>query len=104
MAKFKLKKGDQVIVIAGKDKGKTGQITKLLTEDSKVIVSGINMLTKNQKPSAAGPGGQKKIETPIHISNVALLDAKSKKATKVGYKIDGDKKTRIARKSGEKIA
>ncbi len=102
-AKFKIKKGDQVIVLTGKDKGKTGEVKKILTTDRKVIVQGINVQTKNRKPSATGPGGQEKVELPIHVSNVAIVDPKTKKASRVGYKIEGDKKTRVARKSGEKL-
>ena len=102
-AKFKIKKGDQVVVLTGKDKGKTGEVKKILTADRKVLVQGINVQTKNRKPSAAAPGGQEKVELPIHVSNVALVDPKTKKATRVGYKTVGDKKVRVARKSGETI-
>ncbi len=102
-AKFKIKKGDQVVVLTGKDKGKTGEVKKILTEDRKVVVSGINVQTKNRKPSASAPGGQEKVELPIHVSNVAIVDPKTKKPTRVGYKTVGDKKIRVARKSGEAI-
>ena len=102
-AKFKIKKGDQVVVLTGKDKGKTGEVKKILTEDRKVVVAGINTQTKNRKPSANNPGGQEKVELPIHVSNVAIVDPNTKKATRVGYKTVGDKKVRVARKSGETI-
>ena len=102
-AKFKVKKGDQVVVLTGKDKGKTGEILKLLTEESKVIVKGVNVQTKHRKPSQKGPGGLDKIEAAIHVSNVAIVDPKTKKASRVGYKTVGDKKVRIARKSGEAV-
>lgn len=103
MAKFKVKKGDTVIVLTGKDKGKTGEIKKVLTDDLKVVVSGVNVQTKHRKPSQTNAGGLEKIEAPIHVSNVALVDPKTKKATRVGYKTVGDKKVRVARRSGETI-
>lgn len=101
--KFKVKKGDKVVVLTGKDKGKTGEIKKILTEESKVIVQGINIQTKHRKPSQAGAGGLEKIEAPIHVSNVAVVDPKTSKATRVGYKTVGDRKVRVARRSGEVI-
>lgn len=103
MAKFKLKKGDKVVVLTGKDKGKTGEITKIFTEDRKVLVSGINVLTKHRKPSQTSAGGLEKIESPIHISNVAIVDPKTNKAARVGFKTVGDRKVRVARGSGEVI-
>lgn len=102
-AKFKIKKGDQVVVLTGKDKGKTGEVKKILTEERKVVVAGVNVQIKNRKPSASNPGGQDKVELPIHVSNVAIVDPKTKKATRVGYKTVGDKKVRVTRKSGETI-
>ena len=102
-AKFKIKKGDQVVVLTGKDKGKTGEVKKILTEDRKVVVQGINVQTKHRKPSASNPGGLDKVEAPIHVSNVAVVDPKTKKPTRVGYKTVGDKKVRVARRSGEAI-
>ena len=101
-AKLKVKKGDEVIVLAGKDKGKKGSIIKVIPTESRVVVSGINMATRHEKPSRTGPGGIKRVEASIHVSNVALLDPKSGKATRVGYKILKDgKKMRVARRSGE---
>ena len=103
--KLKLKKGDQVVVITGKDKGKTGEITKVIPADSKVIVSGINMMTKHKKPTQFAQGGLEKTEAPIHVSNVALADPKTGKASRVGYQTLKDgKKVRVARKSGETLA
>ena len=102
-AKFKVKKGDTVVVLTGKDKGNTGEIKQLLTEDRKVIVQGVNIQTRHRKPSQKGPGGIDKIEAPIHVSNVAIVDPKTKKASRVGYKTVGDKKVRVARRSGEVI-
>lgn len=103
MAKFKIKKGDEVIVTTGKDKGKKGTVTSIITETSRAVVSGINVVKKHQKPSAAGAGGIVKKELPIHISNLAAVDPKNGKATKVGYKTVDGKKTRIAKKSGEAL-
>ena len=99
------KVGDKVVVIAGKDKGKEGKIIKTLKNDNKVVVEGINMVTKHVKPSAQNEnGGIIKVEAPIHASNVMLIDPKSKKRTRVGYTMtDENKKIRIAKKSGEKI-
>lgn len=99
--KFKVKKGDTVIVLTGKDKGKTGEIKKILTEECKVIVQGVNVQTRHRKPSAKGPGGLDKIEAPIHVSNVAIVDPKTKKASRIGYKTVGEKKVRVAKRSGE---
>ena len=101
--KFKVKKGDEVIVLAGKDKGKKGEILRVLTEEDRVLVKGINVVTKHVKPSAAGAGGIQKIEKSIHVSNVAHLDPKSGKATRTGYKVVKDNKVRVAKKSGEQI-
>jgi len=101
--KFKIKKGDQVIVTTGKDKGKKGTVTKIITETSRAIVTGINIVKKHTKPSAAGNGGIIAMESAIHISNLAAIDPKSGKATRIGYKIENGNKTRIAKKSGEAL-
>lgn len=102
--KMKIKKNDTVIVIAGKDKGKTGMVKAALPKESRVVVVGVNRVTKHTKPSQANPqGGRKQIEAPIHISNVALVDPKDSKATRVGYKEVGGQKTRYAKRSGEVI-
>ncbi|MDE1150902.1 MAG: 50S ribosomal protein L24 [Micavibrio sp.] len=103
MAKFKIKKGDKVVVLTGKDKGKTGEVKQILTEERKVIVGGVNEQTKHRKPSQTSAGGLDKIEAPIHVSNVAIVDPKTNKATRVGYKTVGDRKVRVARGSGEAI-
>lgn len=103
-AKMKIKKGDQVIIIAGKDKGAKGEVLKTLPAESRVIVQGVNIATKHTKPSQLTPGGVEKKELPIHVSNVALADPKSGKPTKVGFKVLKDgKRVRVARKSGETI-
>ena len=100
---MKLKKGDRVTVICGKDKGKEGKITKIL--DDKVIVEGINMIKKHLKPkNNNGTGEIVDRESPIHVSNVMIIDPKTKKPTRVGHKIDTKgNKTRISRKSNENI-
>lgn len=104
-AKLKIKKGDQVVVISGASKGAKGEVLKVVRENNTVVVSGVNMRTKHNKPTQTSPGGIEKVEGPIHISNVALADPKDGKATKVGFKVlkDGTK-VRVARKSGETIA
>ena len=104
MAKFHIKKDDQVIVLAGKDKGKSGKVLKVLTDKERVLVEGVNIVTKSTKPSAKNPqGGIVKQEAPIHISNVNVVDPKSGKATRIAIKREGKTVTRIAKKSGEEI-
>ena len=104
MTKLHIKKGDTVYVNAGEDKGKTGRVLKVLIEKNRAVVEGINMVTKATKPNAKNPqGGLVKMEAPIHVSNLQLLDPKSGKPTRVGYRMDGDKKVRYAKKSGEEI-
>ena len=104
MSKLHIKKGDTVIVLAGKDKGKKGNVQKVLVEDQRVIIEGINMVSKSTKPSAKNPqGGIVKQEAPIHVSNVSLIDPKSGKATRVSIKHEGKNVVRIAKKSGEEI-
>lgn len=103
--KLKIKKGDQVVVISGKDKGKKGEVTKVIPDDSRIVVSGVNQMTKHVKPTNTSAGGIQKIDAPIHVSNVALADPKTGAATRVGFKTLGDgKKVRVAKKSGETIA
>lgn len=100
----KIKKGDKVVVLAGKDRGVKGEVLKVLTEENRVVVQGVNMVTRHRKPSQISGGGIEKKESSIHVSNVALLDPKSGERTRVGYKILKDgKKVRVARKSGETI-
>ncbi|MDR1694818.1 MAG: 50S ribosomal protein L24 [Lactobacillaceae bacterium] len=103
MPKLKIKKGDQVIVLSGEDKGKTGEVVRAMPKDNKVVVQGINLVKRHQKPSQTNPGGIITKEAPIHVSNVSLIDPKSGKATKVGYKEVKGSKVRFARKSGEVI-
>ena len=101
--KFKLRKGDEVIVLTGKDKGKTGKIVKMLPKQMKAIVSEINKVKKNQKPDNNQPGGIIEKEMPMHISNLAFYDANLKKGIKIGYRLDNDKKIRINKSSGIEI-
>ena len=101
--KFKLKKGDDVIVLAGKDKGKTGKIIKMVPKQMKVIVSEINKVKKNQKPDNNQPGGIIDKEMPIHISNLSFYDPELKKGIKIGYRFNNDKKTRINKSTGKEI-
>ena len=104
-AKLKIKKGDQVVVITGRDKGVKGEVLSVMTAANRVMVQGVNVATKHNKPTQANPqGGIAKIERSIHVSNVALADPKTGGASRVGYKIEKDgTKTRIARKSGETV-
>ena len=104
MSKLHIKKNDTVIVLTGEDKGKTGKVLKVLVDKQKAIVEGINFVNKSSKPSAKNPqGGFEKVEAPIHISNISLIDPKSGKATRVAIKREGKKVVRIAKKSGEEI-
>lgn len=99
------KVGDKVVVITGKDKGKEGKIIKTLKNDNKVVVEGINIVTKHVKPSAQNEnGGIIKVEAPIHVSNVMILDPKTKKRTRIAHEIDENgKKHRISVKSKERL-
>ena len=100
----KIKKGDRVVVLTGKDKGRQGQVLQVLPKEDRVLVAGINMVKRHTRPTQGDPqGGIKNKEATLHISNVALLDPKSGEPTRVGFRIDGDKKVRVAKKSGEVI-
>ena len=100
----KVKKGDRVVVLAGKDKGRQGTVAKVLPKDERVVVSGLNMVQRHTRPSQGDPqGGIKNKEAPIHVSNVAVVDSKGK-PTRVGFRMDGDKKVRFAKTTGEVIA
>ena len=101
--KFKVKKGDEVIVIAGKEKGKKGKITQVITDTSRVVVEGVNKVKRHTKPSRTGAGGVVEKEASLHVSNVMLVDPKSGKGTRVGYKIEGENKVRIAKRSGDRV-
>ena len=103
MKKMRLKKGDQVIVRTGKDKGKTGQILEVLKAAYKVKVSGVNIAKKHRKPSQDNPGKIEEIELPIHASNISILDPKTGKPTRVKFVIENDKKKRITVSSKSEI-
>jgi large subunit ribosomal protein L24 len=102
MASMKIKKGDKVVILSGKDKGKHGEVTKAFPSANKILVSGINMITRHVKPTQANPqGGKQSAEAPLHVSNVAIEDPKTGKPTRVRFEIQGDKKVRVAVKSGQ---
>jgi len=102
--KFKIRKGDQVIVTTGRDKGKRGEVLRVLRAESRVLVQGVNMVKRHQRPSAASPGGIVEKEAPVHISNVAHIDPSTGRPTRVGFKtVEGGRKVRVARRSGEVI-
>ena len=102
--KLKIKKKDRVVVLTGRDKGKSGEVLRVLREENRAVVSGINLVWKHERPSAKGQGGRKQTEAPIHVSNLALADPKDGKATRVGFKILEDgRKVRVAKRSGEVI-
>ena len=101
---MKLKTGDKVVVIAGKDKGKEGLITKTLSKDNKVIVEGVNIVKKHNKPNGADGGTITEMEAPIHASNVMIIDPKTKKPTRIGHSINKDgKKIRVSKKSNSNL-
>ncbi len=102
--KFKIKKGDRVVVITGRNKGRTGEVLRVLRDKDRVLVQGVNMIKRHTAPSQASPGGIMEKEAPLHISNVAHIDPKSSEPTRVGFKlIEGDRKVRFAKRSGEVI-
>ena len=104
MSATKIKKGDRVVVLSGKDKGKHGEVTKSMPKDGKVIVGGVNIITRHRKPSQANPqGGLERTEAPLHVSKVAIEDPKTGKPTRVRFEERDGKKIRVAAKSGELI-
>jgi large subunit ribosomal protein L24 len=99
----KIKKGDRVVVLAGRDKGRQGEVTRVWPKEERLLVSGLNLVKRHTKPSQADPqGGVKTKEAPLHVSNVAFVDSKGK-PTRVGFKVEGDKKVRFAKTTGEAI-
>ena len=99
----KIKKGDRVVVLAGKDKGKQGAVSQVLPKENRVVVEGVNLVQRHTKATQADPqGGIKSKEATLHVSNVALVDSNGK-PTRVGFKIEGDKKVRVAKTTGEVI-
>jgi large subunit ribosomal protein L24 len=103
MSALKIKKGDRVVILSGKDKGKTGEVTKAFPKDSKVLVAGVNVATRHRKPTQTDPqGGLVRTEAPLHVSNVAIATADGK-PTRVRFEVQDGKKVRVAVKTGEKI-
>jgi large subunit ribosomal protein L24 len=101
--KLKVKKGDNVVVITGRDKGKTGEVLRAMPEENRVVVQGVNVVKRHTRPGPGQPGGIVEKEAPIHVSNVAHVDPKDNKPTRVGFKIVDGRKLRFARRSGEMI-
>ena len=101
----KIKKGDSVFILAGKDKGKTGKVLKIFPIKNKALVEGVNMVKKHKKPTSNNKGGIESMEMPIHLSNVSYLDSKTNKGSRVGFKfLEDGKKIRFLKKSGETIS
>ena len=104
MAAAKIRKGDKVVVLSGKDKGKTGEVVRSMPKDGKVVVAGVNVAVRHRKPTQLNPqGGLERREAPLHVSKVAIADPKSGKATRVRFEERDGKKVRVAVKSGELI-
>ena len=104
MSAQKIRKGDTVVVLSGKDKGKTGEVVRAMPKDMKVVVSGVNVAVRHRKPSQVNPqGGLERKEAPLHVSKVAIADPKTGKATRVRFETRDGKKVRVAVKSGELI-
>ena len=100
----KIKKGDNVVVLAGRDKGKTGEVMKVMPAEDRIIVAGVNMVKRHTRPTQNDPGGIKEKEATIHVSNVAVADPKTGEPTRVGFKtLDDGRKVRFAKSSGEVI-
>ena len=101
---WRIRTGDEIIVISGKEKGKTGKVVRVLKSRDRLYVGGVNMIKKHQKPTASSPGGIIQKEASLHVSNVAQVDPVSKKATRVGYKfLESGRKVRFAKRSQEII-
>ena len=103
MSAAKIKKGDQVVVLSGRDKGKKGEVFHVMPKDGRALVRGVNVVRKHQKQSAQQEGGIVSKESTVHLSNLAIADPKDGKPTRVGFKIVGDKKVRVAKRSGVEI-
>jgi large subunit ribosomal protein L24 len=104
MAAAKIRKGDTVVILSGKDRGKTGEVVRSIPKDDKVVVAGVNIAARHRKATQANPqGGIERKEAPLHVSNVAVADPKTGKATRVRFETRDGKKVRVAAKSGELI-
>lgn len=103
--KFKIKEGDEVIVNTGRDKGKQGKVLKVLKEKDRLVVQGVNLVKRHEKPSATSAGGINQKESTIHVSNVSVVDPKDNKGTKIGFKtLDNGEKVCVSRRTGEVIS
>ena len=104
MSAAKIKKGDKVVVLSGKDKGRTGNVVKMMPKDGKLVVEGVNIAARHRKPTQVNPqGGIERSEAPMHVSKVAIADPKDGKPTRVRFEVKDGKKVRVAAKSGETI-
>lgn len=99
----KIKKGDKVVILTGRDKGKAGEVVRVLPKEDRVVVSGVNTVKRHQRPTQFNAGGIEEKDAPLHVSNVAIADPKTGEPTRVGFEIRDGKKVRVARKSGEVI-
>ena len=100
----KVKKGDRVVILSGAHKGKTGEVMEVRPDENRVVVQGVNVVTRHQKPNQMDPGGVKRFEAPIHVSNVGVVDPRDGKPTRIGFKTDKHgRKFRYAKRSGEAI-
>jgi large subunit ribosomal protein L24 len=99
----KIRKGDKVVILTGKDKGRSGEVLQVMPKEDRAVVRGINVVKRHQRQSASQEAGIITKEAPIHLSNLAIADPKDGKPTRVGFKIDGDKKVRVAKRSGVSI-
>jgi len=100
----RIRKGDRVAVLSGRDKGKRGEVIRVIPKEDRVVVQGVNMIKKHRKPSQMSPGGIEEFEAPIHVSNVAHIDPASDKPTRVGFKVQDDgSKVRVSKRSGDVI-
>jgi large subunit ribosomal protein L24 len=99
----KIRKGDKVVILTGKDKGRSGEVLQVMPKEDRAVVRGINVVRRHQRQTASQEAGIVTKEAPIHLSNLAIADPKDGKPTRVGFKIDGDKKVRVAKRSGATI-
>jgi large subunit ribosomal protein L24 len=101
--KFKIRKGDRVVVLTGRDKGKNGEVLRVLRKENRVLVQGVNVVKRHQRPQPGNPGGISEKEAPVHISNVAHVDPSDDRPTRVGFKTVDDRKVRYSKRTGELI-
>ena len=99
----KIRKGDKVVILTGKDKGRSGEVLQVMPKEDRAVVRGINVVKRHQRQTASQEAGIITKEAPIHLSNIAIADPKDGKPTRVGFKIEGDKKVRVAKRSGATI-